>query len=91
MLGPSNTVVDRCVAAARLVPHTLHLAMTHPLCSALHSRVLRVLRSCCVSKVPDMLSPLLTHGFGAGLKAEIDGVMRPCDPLHIQLAKLGEN
>jgi hypothetical protein len=38
MVEAGNTVVDGCVAAAKLIPRVLHLAVYRPLSSALHYR-----------------------------------------------------
>ncbi|GFR46461.1 hypothetical protein Agub_g8036 [Astrephomene gubernaculifera] len=68
LLAPNHTALDNLVAASQLVPKTLALCLAHPSCSALHTRALRILRCCCVSKVERLYGPLFTPGLGAGLK-----------------------
>ncbi len=67
LLAPNHTGLDRLVAGSRLVGRALALSLAHPMCSALHTRALRMLRSCCVSKVAALYAPLFTAGLGAGL------------------------
>ncbi|EFJ50595.1 hypothetical protein VOLCADRAFT_103810 [Volvox carteri f. nagariensis] len=87
LLAPNHTAVDNLVAASKLVPRVLALSLAHPMCSALHTRALRVLRSCCVSKVAALYGPLFTAGMGAGLTAG-EGSEEPCGSLQQQLAHL---
>ncbi|GLC44160.1 hypothetical protein PLESTB_000901600 [Pleodorina starrii] len=85
LLAPNHTAVDNLVAGSKLVPRVLALSLAHPMCSALHTRALRVLRSCCVSKVAALYGPLFTAGMGAGLTAG-EGSEEPCGSLQQQLA-----
>lgn len=42
LVEAGNAVVDGCVAAAKLIPRVLHLAVYRPLCSALHYRCVNI-------------------------------------------------
>lgn len=88
LLAPNHTAVDNLVAASKLVPRIFLLSLRHPMCSALHTRALRILRSCCVSKVANLYGPLFTAGMGAGLM--VQGGEEPCGSLQQQLADVGE-
>ncbi|MEW5298643.1 MAG: hypothetical protein WDW36_001738 [Sanguina aurantia] len=70
LLSPTNSDIDMAVAQSSLVQQVLHLALTHPNASALHVRALRILRSCCVSKVPELYTPLFTSGLGDFVQTE---------------------
>ncbi|KAG2494535.1 hypothetical protein HYH03_007302 [Edaphochlamys debaryana] len=84
LLAPNHQAVDNLVAGSKLVPRVLAISLAHPMCSALHTRALRILRSCCVSKVASLFSPLFTAGLGAGIK--VDGGEALCGSLQEQLA-----
>ncbi|GLI58902.1 hypothetical protein VaNZ11_000684 [Volvox africanus] len=86
LLAPNHMAVDNLVASSKLVPRVLALSLAHPICSALHTRVLRVLRSCCVSKVAALYGPLFTAGMGAGLTVDA-GSEELCGSLQQQLAE----
>ncbi|KAG2452581.1 hypothetical protein HYH02_002818 [Chlamydomonas schloesseri] len=85
LLAPNHQAMDHLVAGSKLVPKVLAISLAHPLCSALHTRALRILRSCCVSKVGGLYGPLFTPGMGAGLMAA-DGGSELCASLQQQLA-----
>eukprot|EP00198_Chlamydomonas_reinhardtii_P001751 XP_001691087.1 predicted protein [Chlamydomonas reinhardtii] len=84
LLAPNHQAVDNLVASCKLVPKVLAISLGHPLCSALHTRALRILRSCCVSKVAGLYGPLFTAGMGAGLTVGEGGEL--CPSLQQQLA-----
>lgn len=88
LLAPNHQAVDNLVASCKLVPKVLAISLGHPLCSALHTRALRILRSCCVSKVAGLYGPLFTAGMGAGLTVGEGGEL--CPSLQQQLADRGE-
>ena len=87
LLAPNHQAVDNLVASSKLVPTVLQISLAHPQCSALHTRALRILRSCCVSKVGQLYGPLFTPGLGAGLTLE-GGALS--GSLLQQLAQMGE-
>ncbi|KXZ49929.1 hypothetical protein GPECTOR_19g380 [Gonium pectorale] len=86
LLAPNHAAVDNLVAGSKLVPRVFSLSLEHPMCSALHTRALRILRSCCVSKVAGLYGPLFTPGLGAGLTTG-EGKEEPSGSLQQQLAE----
>ena len=89
LLGPHNMVIDRLVAAAKLVPRVLHLAVQHPLCSAAHARAIRVLHSAMESSyASDLMQPLMGEGWGGGL-VDVGPKGALTSPLPEQLAERG--
>lgn len=89
LLAANCSVIDRLVAAAKLLPRLLHLALHRPLCSALHTRALRALRAATTAKVDELMAPLFFAGWGAGLQGEGPAAGKPCKPLHEMLADMG--
>jgi hypothetical protein len=60
LLSSGNLVLDSNVAKSKLVPLVLHLALTHPLCSNLHAKTLKVMASCLASPCSlELLAPLM--------------------------------
>uniref|UniRef100_A0A7S0RKD5 Uncharacterized protein n=1 Tax=Chlamydomonas leiostraca TaxID=1034604 RepID=A0A7S0RKD5_9CHLO len=79
LLSAGNKVIDGLLAASKLPQRLLHLALHRPLCSTLHTRALRMLRSMLSSKVEGLVTPLFLSGWGASLKA--GGSDALCAPL----------
>ncbi len=97
-MASQSTDIDKQLAAAKLVPLTLHVAISHPLSSALHARALRLLRFALLSKVEDLVGAMLVvPGWGMGLTSPAyaagekggEGDAGLCPPLPTFLAQQG--
>ncbi len=68
LVSARSAQVDARLAASQLVPRVLHLAVAHPLCSALQARALALLRDGVSSGEDALLVPLAKQpGWGLGL------------------------
>jgi len=90
LLGAGNNLIDGMISATDLVPMLVHLAWQHPNCSALHARVLRIVRSCFNSRTDELATPLFVEGWAADLNDVGPGAGdRLCRPLPELLAAAG--
>ncbi|KAG1661398.1 hypothetical protein FOA52_005692 [Chlamydomonas sp. UWO 241] len=68
LLGPNNGSLDSAVSKSKLASKVVHIAVSHPLCSNLHVRALKLFRSCLISPVAELGLALMQPGWGCDLK-----------------------
>lgn len=88
LLLHNNTVIDKAVAEAGLLPAVLALAFQHGHCSAVQCRAVEMLRSSLRSGVEELWRGLFTAGYGQQLKQP--GSEELLAPLHEALVQIGE-
>lgn len=92
LLLPNNTSLDKLLAVAKMTPAIMHLALAHPLCSTLHTRALRLMRSSLASRVPELAMQMMVSGWSCGLNDPLlapGGKKGNCRPLPELLAAAG--
>lgn len=88
MLLHNNSVIDKAVADAGLLPVVLAMAFEHGHCSAVQCRAVEMLRSSLRSSVPELWQGLFQAGYGQQLQQP--GSSELLLPLHEALVQIGE-
>lgn len=87
LLLHNNPIIDKAVHAAGLLPAAVALALQHERCSALHCRVVEMLRCSLASSVEDLWRGLFRPGYARDMKQE-SGELMP--RLQQSLMQIGE-
>lgn len=90
LLLHNNTVIDRAVADAGLLPSVLALAFRHGHCSAVQCRAVEMLRSSLRSNVQELWQGLFSAGYGRELRQSGGSGEELLLPLHEGLVQIGE-